>query len=204
MPTDEIQRIQNDLATIRQAMTNDKPYDRADILPSVVFGMGALIAIPMLQFLSPRICVLLGLAPGMALWFARYFQARNQQQVRPNLWAEYKWGLVAVAVIIPAIIAWMWWSQQFGASRMAVGSAVLFCIGIAACLIGIIDPNRRTYLLGGIITLSFGALMPTLGPKQIPFVGLIFVAIVSFGMAAMVWWMSRSELEISSPQEMSK
>ena len=204
MPTDEIQRIQNDLTTIRQAITKDKPYDRADIFSSVVLGVGALMAIPMLQFLSPRICVLLGVAPGMALWFARYLQTRKQQQVRPNLWAEYKWGLVAVAVITPAIIGWMWWSQQFGASRMAVGSFALFCIGIAGCLIGFIDSNRRTYLLGGIITLGFGILMPTLGPNQIPIVGLIFVAMVGLGNAAMVWWITQGGLEDASPREIAK
>ena len=204
MPTDEIQRIQNDLTTIRQAITNDKPYDRGDILPSVVIGVGALIAIPMLQFLSPRICVLLGIAPGVALWFARYFQARNQQAIRPVLWSEYKWGLVAVAVITPAIIGWIWYSQQFGTSRVAVGSLVLFCLGIAGCLIGFIDSNRRTYLLGGITTLIFGVLIPTLDPNQIPIGGLIVLAIVGFGTAAMVWWMTRGELEDASPQEMSK
>ena len=204
MPTDEIQRIQNDLTTIRQAMTKDKPYDRADIFSSVVLGMGALIAIPMLQFVSPRICVLLGVAPGMALWFARYLQTRKQQTIRPVLWSEYKWSLVAVAIIIPASTGWIWWSQQFGASRMAVGSAVLFCLGIAGCMIGFIDSNRRTYLLGGIITLGFGILMPTLAPNQIPIVGLILVAMVGLGNAAMVWWITQGELEDASPQEMAK
>ena len=204
MSTDEIQRIQNDLTTIRQAITNDKPYDRGDILPSVVIGMGALIAIPMLQFLSPRICVLLAIAPGIALWFIRYFQARNQQAVRPVLWLEYKWGLVASAVITFAIIGWIWWSQQFGISRVAVGSLALFSIGIAGCLTGFIDSNRRTYLLSGIITLIFGVLMPTLDQNQIPIVGLTILAIIGFGTAAMIWWMTRGELEDASPQEMSK
>ena len=79
----------------------------------------------------------------------------------------------------------------------------MFCIGIAACLIGLIDPNRRTYLPSGIIAMIFGVLLPTLDPKQIPIVGFVFIAILGFGMAAMIWGMTRGGLEDASPREMS-
>lgn len=204
MSTDEIQKIQDDLATIRQAVTKDKPYDRADIFPLLVLAVGALIAILMLQTrISPRLCFLVGMAPGFVCWCVRYFQTRNQRAVRPGLWAEYKWSLVAGAIMIPALVGWMWWSQQFGTSRIAVGAAVMFCIGIAACLIGFIDPNRRTYLPAGITVIIFAVLLPTLGPKQIPIAGFVFLAILGFGGAAMIWWMTRGGLEDASRREMS-
>ena len=75
MLTDEIQRIEDDLATMRQAVKKDKPYERADIFPHLALGVGALISgalisgalitIPMLQSrIDSRLCVLLGMAPG--------------------------------------------------------------------------------------------------------------------------------------------
>ena len=45
MLTDEIQRIEDDLATMRQAVKKDKPYERADIFPHLALGVGALICL---------------------------------------------------------------------------------------------------------------------------------------------------------------
>ena len=209
MSTDEIRRIEDDLATMRQAVTKDKPYERADIFPHLALGVGALISgalitIPMLQSqIDLRLCVLLGMAPGLVWSCVRYFQARNQRAVRPVLWAEYKWSLVVLTIILPALLGWMWWSEQFGASRSAVGEAILFCAGIVTCLIGFIDPNRRAYLLSGISLTVFGVLLPTLDPKQIPFASCVFLAVIGFIGAAAIWWMTRGRLEDTSRREMS-
>ena len=204
MSTDEIQRIKDDLATMRQAVTKDKPYERADVFPTLAYGVGGLIAIPMLQSgMNPRLCILLVLVPGLVWCCVRYFQVRNQRAVRPVLWAEYKWSLVVLTIILPALLGWMWWSEQFGASRSAVGEAILFCAGIVTCLIGFIDPNRRAYLLSGISLTVFGVLLPTLDPKQIPFASCVFLAVIGFIGAAAIWWMTRGRLEDTSRREMS-
>ena len=204
MSTDEIQRIEDDLATMRQAVTKDKPYERADIFPSLAIGVGGLIAMPMLESgINPRLCILLGLAPGLVWWCVRYFQARNQRAARPVLWAEYKWNLVVFAALLPALLGWMWWSEQFGASRSSVGEAMLFCVGIVTGLIGCIDPNRRAYILGGISLTVFAVLLPTLDPKLIPFASCVFLAVYGFIGAAAIWWMTRGRLEDTSRREMS-
>ena len=213
MSTDEIQRIEDDLATMRQAVKKDKPYERADIFPHLALGVGALISgalisgalitIPMLQSrIDSRLCVLLGMAPGLVWWCVRYFQARNQRAVRPLLWAEYKWSFVALAISLPALFGWMWWSERFGASRFTVGTAMLFCVGIVSCLIGLIDPIRRLCLLPGISVIIFAVLLPTLDPKQILFAGCVLLAVCSFGGAAAIWWMTRGGSEDISQREM--
>ena len=122
------------------------------------------------------------MAPGLVWWCVRYFQARNQRAVRPLLWAEYKWSFVALAISLPALFGWMWWSERFGASRFTVGTAMLFCVGIVSCLIGLIDPIRRLCLLPGISVIIFAVLLPTLDPKQILFAGCVLLAVCSF------WW----------------
>ena len=125
MLTDEIQRIEDDSATMRQAVKKDKPYERADIFPHLALGVGALISgalisgalitIPMLQSrIDSRLCVLLGMAPGLVWWCVRYFQARNQRAVRPLLWAEYKWSFVALAISLPALFGWSGGANDLG------------------------------------------------------------------------------------------
>ena len=214
MSTDQIQRIEDDLATMRQAVKKDKPYERADIFPHLALGVGALISgalisgalitIPMLQSrIDSRLCVLLGMAPGLVWWCVRYFQARNQRAVRPLLWAEYKWSFVALAISLPALFGWMWWSERFGASRFTVGTAMLFCLGIVSCLKGLNDPIRRFLLLPpGISIIIFAVLLPTLDPKQILFAGCVLLAVCGFGGAAAIWWMTRGGQEDISQREM--
>ena len=214
MSTDEIRRIEDDLATMRQAVKKDKPYERADIFPHLALGVGALISgalisgalitIPMLQSrIDSRLCVLLGMAPGLVWSCVRYFQARNQRAVRPVLWAEYKWSFVALAISLPALFGWMWWSEQFGANRFTVGTAMLFCLGIVSCLKGLNDPIRRfLWLPPGISIIIFAVLLPTLDPKQILFAGCVLLAVCSFGGAAAIWWMTRGGSEDISQREM--
>ena len=209
MSTDEIRRIEDDLATMRQAVTKDKPYERADIFPHLALGVGALISgalitIPMLQSqIDLRLCVLLGMAPGLVWSCVRYFQARNQRAVRPVLWAEYKWSFVALAISLPALFGWMWWSEQFGANRFTVGTAMLFCLGIVSCLKGLNDPIRRfLWLPPGISIIIFAVLLPTLDPKQILFAGCVLLAVCGFGGAAAIWWMTRGGPEDISQREM--
>ena len=204
MSTDEIQRIKDDLATMRQAVTKDKPYDRADIFPSLAMGVGGLIAIPMLQSgINPRLCIFLVLVPGLVWCCVRYFQVRNQRAVRPVLWAEYKWSFVALAISLPALFGWMWWSEQFGANRFTVGTAMLFCLGIVSCLKGLNDPIRRfLWLPPGISIIIFAVLLPTLDPKQILFAACVLLAVCGFGGAAAIWWMTRGGPEDISQREM--
>lgn len=52
MSHENIQRLKNDLTTIRQVMRLDKPYDAADIPALMMFGVGGMVAIPLL--FSPR------------------------------------------------------------------------------------------------------------------------------------------------------
>lgn len=198
MSTDNVQRLQEDLTTMRQAIRTDKPYARADVLPLLTIAIGAIITIPMLQhrlFMNPRLCLLVGLAPGIFLFLRRYFHTRQDKAARPGLWKEYKWSLVAVTIVTPAAVAWMWWSQQFGTNREAAGAAIIFCIGLACCLIGFVDANRRTYASGGIAVMVFAIVLPTLEPRQIPVAGCAFLGFHSFTTAATIWWLTRETAE---------
>lgn len=204
MSGEEIQRLQDDLSTMRQVIKLDKPYAATDVMPLLLLGVGALLAIPLLEmrlFSNPRICLLLALSPGAALYARRYSEARRNQIHRPALWKEYKWGLAIGAVMIPASVGWIWWSQQFGLSREVAGAPIMFCLGIAGCVIGTVDADRRLYLLGGIGAIAFAFALPFLQPRHIATAGAVLLAVICFVAAAWIHRQTRTETDNAESNE---
>ncbi len=71
------------------------------------------------------------------------------------------------------------------------GAAVVFCIGLAACLIGILDYRRRSYLLSGLLVSVFAFTLPTLTSRQIPMAFCLLLATLSFILSGWIWWDTR-------------
>ena len=199
MPNEEIKRLKDDMFTMRQAMKLDNPYDKGDILPILLIGLGALIALPLVEFTTwNRLLILMpALLPGFLAFLRRYVQVQGRQPERTELRKEYKLGSMAAVAFVLAAIGFMWWSQRNGISREAVGAAIIFCIGAVLTGIGFLDTARRNYLIGGVTMMVFGVLIPMLTPHRIATVGVGLLAVVSFLMAAFVWWQTR--LDSKSP-----
>ena len=193
MPNEEIKRLKDDLFTMRQAMKLDKPYDEGEILPLLLVGLGALIALPLVEFTSwdRRLILLSALLPGFLASLRRYVQVREKQPERTELLKEYKLGGMAALTFVPAAIGFMWWSQRNGISREAVGAAIIFCVGVVLTGIGFLDTARRNYLIGGVAMIAFGVLIPVLTPQRIATAGAGLLAVVSLLMAAIVWRRTR-------------
>lgn len=199
MPNEEIQRLKDDLITIRQAMKLDKPYDEGEILPLLLVGLGALIALPLVEFTSwnQRLILLSALLPGFLAYLRQYVRVQEKQTERTGLRKEYKLGGIVFVTVVPAIFGFLWWSQLNGISREAVGAAIIFCIGAMLTGIGFLGTARRNYLLGGVAMIAFGELIPLLTPQHIATVGVGMLAVVSLLMAAIVWRQTR--LDSKSP-----
>ena len=122
MPNEEIKRLKDDLFTMRQAMKLDKPYDKGDILPILLIGLGALIALPLVEFTTwNRLLILMpALLPGFLAFLRRYVQVQGKQPERTELRKEYKLGSMAAVAFVLAAIGFMWWSQRNGISREAL------------------------------------------------------------------------------------
>ena len=91
----DLERIQNDLDSIKEVIRRDRPYSAGDVLLSVVIGVGAVFCMGLLHwrvFSDPRFSFFLSLSPGIALWVRRYLQTYRGRAKRPVLWKEYKWG----------------------------------------------------------------------------------------------------------------
>ena len=134
-------------------------------------------------FSNPRLCLLLSLSPGIALFARRFLQSHRGRAKRPVLWKEYKWSLIAAVVLIPSFIAWVWWRQRFDSSPESSVATILFCLGLATTLIGVMAPIRRTYLPCGLLILGYSFLRTSLPPEQVAISGCALVALVAFGSA---------------------
>jgi len=203
VPNDDIQRLQDDLSTMRQAMRLDKPYAAADFGALLLFGFGGLATIALLTFTTwnPRLCFLVPLVPGLIAYARRYSATRRVQAARPVLWQEYKLSAIAALVAIPASAGWITWSQRFGATREAAGSTIVFCIGVVMLGIGALDSKRRIYLVGGAGMIAFGMAVLCLGPRQMAVAGAAMIAVVCLAGAAFTRWKTRLEWNESGESE---
>ena len=182
----DLERIQNDLDCLSQVIRRDRPYSAADVLPCVVIGVGAMVWMALLHwqlFSNSRLGMLLSLSPGLALVAHRFLLSHRGRAKRPVLWKEYKWSLVVVVVLIPSFIAWVWWRQRFDSSTESSFATILFCVGLVTTMIGVMEPNRRMYLPGGLLILAYSFLRTSLPSEQIANSGCALVALVAFGSA---------------------
>ena len=194
---DQIKRLQRDLSTMRQAIRLDKPYDEGDIRCMLLLGLGALIAVPILEFSlwDQRLVLVLATTPGLVGYTRRYFVARRNQSNRRSLWTEYRLSAIGAVCIGVATVAWIWWSRQFGATRETAGAGIMYCLGFAGLAIGALDKDRRVYLLGGLGLIPFAMAVPWLEPRRIATFGAALIAILLPLAAAMIWWQIRRETD---------
>ena len=182
----DLKRIQNDLDSINEAIRRDRPYAAGDVLPCIVLGVGAMVCIALLHWQligNPRLCLLLSLSPGIALFARRFVQSHRGRAKSPVLWKEYKWSLIAVVVLIPSFIAWVWWRQRFDSSPDSSIATILFCMGLVTTMIAVMDPIRRMYLPCGLFILGYSFLLNSLPSGQIAISVCALVALVAFGSA---------------------
>lgn len=193
MAHEDINRLKEDLSTIRQALKLDKPYDAKDIPSALLVGAGALVALPLVEFTSwnRQLILILALLPGIVAYWRRYVEVQKAPPERTELRKEFKIAGLAVVTVIPGAISFLWWHQWNGISTVAAGSAILFCMGMVWLGIGLLDATRRSYLIGSVFTIAYAVLLPMLTPQRIATVGVGVLALVCLLTAAFIWRQTR-------------
>ena len=205
MAIEEIKRLQDDLTTMRQVMRLDKPYDAGDIPSLLLFGWGASVAVPLLEFTSwhQGMTIMVVLAPGMIAFLYRYMMAKRNRAKRPALWKEYRVAAFPGVCTSPLAVGWIWWNRhEFGTTREAAGASIIFCVGAVLSGFGVLDVDRRSYLFGGFFLIAFAMVIPWLTPRQIAQVGAGVLAISMFSTAAFIWWQTRNDVGSEDSREL--
>ena len=187
MSETDLDRVREDLITMREAGKFDKPYAAEDV-PLLIFmsisGLAGSLAA--WQFSFNRFAVLASVSPFVLcfLWLA--WKRQRNRSSRPGLWRETRNSLLALIVLVPLTIAWMKWEQFSGIPRQSVGAAAVFFVGVGCIVVSVIDRDRIAYIVSGIVLLAFGLAIPLLEPKQIAIAGGLAIFATGAGAALII------------------
>jgi hypothetical protein len=169
-----LERVQQDLDTIRAALPTDFPYDRGSIAlnlgASVCAILFALRAVPGWDSTVPLVLFVALATLGLAacLWLRR---ARSERGVRPQRWA---WGRQEALAAVTALVALVFYAVRtrfiasalegwdFRAWRGQLVAPSSFAFGTAMIILGIGRSERRSFLGWGIALVGIGIAAPWL------------------------------------------
>jgi hypothetical protein len=173
MTDDSLDRIQGDLATLRQAAGLELPFGKTDVRTNIwVAACGALIAV--WSALAPwenrwLLAAPLVLAVAGAAWSAR--QAHRNRAAKPSPWREHRLGILAMLVVLPLVALYRYWETRVGVPRETAGAAAVFFVGVAALVISLTDRRRLSYLAAALPLIAFGMTIPLLPRDQVILAG---------------------------------
>jgi hypothetical protein len=207
MQSEPLQRVQDDLATVKAALGTELPFDHSHVaLYFLGAGLGLVLAgmlvLGLGEYVRPALLGYIGLM--LLAWLAQVRHLHAGRALKPSLW---RWGrkevtgsLVA-SVLLVGYVVWVatlarWQGQWTRREAFALASAVLFSIGAAGCVWVVID-RRRWHVLGCAAALVLaGLLLPlceTLDQFYLLVGGLVFLGGLSSGLL-LLWQLRRHEV----------
>jgi hypothetical protein len=183
---ESIDRVRNDLKTLRRAAGLDLPFGRDDIRTNLwVAACGVLVAA--WSALAPwehRGMLALALAPAIAgaLWSAR--AAHRQRATRPGPWREHRMGILATLILLPFVVGYMAWEKRLGIQREMAGAAAVFFVGVATLVVALTDRRRLSYLAAAVPLMAYGVVIPLLTRQQVIVAGGVCMTVACLSAAA--------------------
>ena len=207
MQPEPLQRIQNDLATVKAALGTELPYDRSHVaLYFLGAGLGVLLAGLTLLGLQAyvRPALLAGCGLMVAAWMVQVHHLRAHRAEAPARW---RWGrkelgasLVAIVLLVGYVV-WVGtlgrWQGRWGRHEaFAMASSVLFFLGTLGAVWVAVDRCRWSILGAAAALAGAGLVIPlceTLDQFYLVLGGTIFVAGLSSGLL-LRWQLRRHEV----------
>lgn len=181
-----LDRVRDDLQTMRNAAGLDLPFGRFDMLSNLWVGTCGVL-VTLCAMAAPWeyrgiVAVPLCLAVAGGAWAG--LLARRDRAARPSPWREHKLGILGALVVTPVAVAYMRWERHLGMPREMVGAAAMFFVGVGLLVFALVDRRRLYYVGGGLALMVAGALVPTLAPAQVIAVGGLCIAVGCYSAAA--------------------
>ena len=163
MSSSELNRLQDDLRTIRAVTGMDLPFDRFDVrgtlivaccafLPAVI-GMAGIESRWLLgAAAAPFVVIVLSL-----VW--RNYRASHPSKACPHeKRKEYRVGLLVTIACLPLLLGFHIWATRAGAPADVANGCVMIFLGSLLLLYGLYNSGRRSAVFPGIAAI-FGGLM---------------------------------------------
>ena len=194
----DLDRIENDLATIQRAAGLELPFGREDVWLNLLLGAGGIVAL--LWALAPHgLPHHWGLVPLLILTLVCCTRLRNKYRRStgrsPIRRREYTIGFVLAVVLGGLALVYRIWGARLGIPFPYVQGSAIFFLGLALLVPAIMDHRNRIYLFAlAAPVILCGLAIPVFSVSGVVLFGGA-LAIAGPGMAAVqVWQLNRSRL----------
>ena len=189
----DLDRVKQDLATLKDAARLELPFGRKDVRINLwMAACGALIAVwfAMTPWDDRWLRILLFCPPVVFVGRAM-LSAKRDRDHEPARWRELRMSLLAMVIIVPLVVAYIRWERWIGMPREMAGAAALFFVGVAALVVALMDFRRLHYAGGALALMAFGIAFPNLSRTGIFVAGGLCIMAGCLASAAVQWWQLR-------------
>ncbi len=172
MSRTEMDRVRDDLATMKRAAGVGLPIGRSDVCLSLawaVAGVPLAVWAPYAPPEQPTFGLLL-VIPCIGVLLLSAFVAKKYHCHRgtaPAPWREHRFQWIVAGVLTPVFGGFVAWSILWGMSPEAMTVTALFMAGLGALILPIFDRTRLFYLGWAVFTMLFAVTAPLLGRRYL-------------------------------------
>ncbi len=192
MSTSDLNRLQNDLNTIRTVTGSELPFDRWDAALTLALGCStALPAIVGMAGVQTRWVLLLASIPFLAtllFGLVRNYRAAHPSKSCPHeKRKEYRIGVPITLVVVPLLFGFVNWATSAGAPAAVANGCVMIFLGLSLVFQGLYNSGRRAVMLPGIAAIVGGCMWPYCNQYQLWTLLFSSVTIALVGASAIMY-----------------
>lgn len=195
MSDENLQRVREDLETVRQAAGLELPIRREDVWSSwLLVPAGLFLSLYMLFAPINRLHAMIALLPmgailGWEIWMR--YQHRRSTGRSSSRRKEMTFNILMGLIVLAAVIFYRWLAYRMDVPRDMVGATMLFFASVVMLVAGLSAPARRCLLAAAPLVMGYGLLSPLLTDREVAVVGGLFVMIAGAGGALIMQYQLR-------------
>lgn len=193
----ELDRVREDLETMKQAAGMELPFGREDLKWGWIDG---LIFVPLAAWslLGPgtymSLAIILSLVATLPGGWALRRKYRRQRDRHPGRWREQRLGALLVLGAMPLVILIAVWAIANGTPPNTMVGLVLAVSGCVYTFMGLFSRRRRYSVGMGIAMIACGLVMPGATDRQVGLaVALMFIVGAPVSTAIAAWQLRAQE-----------
>lgn len=165
MNSSDVDRLRNDLGTMRAVIGMELPFDRFDVRATLIVGCSALLPVVVaIAGVESRWLLLGSAAPFLAallITLGRNYRAAHPSKACPlEKRKEYRIGVPLMILCLPLFVGFHIWATQSGAPAEVANGSILMFLGIMLLVEGLGKSDRRAALFPAIAAIVGGLSWP--------------------------------------------
>ncbi len=168
----ELNRVRDDLATMKRAAGVGSPIGRCDLWLSLAWAVAGVPLAAWAAFtpLEQRTFGLLLVVPCVGVLVLSAFVAKKHHLDRgraPAPWREHRFQWIAAGVLTPLFGGFLVWGIMSGLSPQTLTVTAVFMAGLGMLVLPILDRTRLFYVGWAVFTMLFAFIAPVLGQRYL-------------------------------------